>query len=79
MKYPTLQRTFLDNYMSKMSKIGFNKPFPQASWEAAPHAVPKDAKALIRSAIDLRSVNAATKVEQWPMPRIESELSDFKG
>lgn len=78
-KYPKEQRKFLDTYFSKLVDMGFLKPCPQASWQAAPHLVPKESKSKFRTTIDLRPVNAATKAEQWPMPVIEAELSDFIG
>lgn len=77
-KYPIVQRKFLDMYLSQLLSLEFIKPCPQASWQAAPHLVPKDSKFLFRTTIDLRPINSATKAEQWPMPIIESELSDFK-
>lgn len=77
-KYPTDQRKFLDEYLDKLVKLDFIRPYPQAAWQAAPHLVPKNSKAKFRTTIDLRPVNAATIAEQWPMPVIEAELSDFK-
>lgn len=78
-KYPTEQRRFLDACFDELVKMGFLKVCPTASWQAAPHLVPKDSKTKYRTTIDLRPVNAATKAEQWPMPIIEAELGDFKG
>lgn len=78
-RYPAEQRKFLNAYFSKLIEMGFLKPCPQAAWQAAPHLVPKDSNAKFRTMTDLRPVNAATKAEQWPMPVIEAELSDFNG
>lgn len=52
---------------------------PEASWQAAPHLAPKDSKSKFRTTIDFCPVNAATKAEQWPMPIIETKLSEFIG
>lgn len=78
-RYPAKQRKFLDRYITQLSNMGFIKPCPQASWQAAPHLVPKDSKPGFRTTIDLQPVNGATKADKWPMPMIESELCDFKG
>lgn len=47
--------------------------------QTAPHVVQKDSKSRYRTTIDLRPVKAATTGEQWPMPIIEAELSNFIG
>lgn len=49
----------------------------KGSWQANPHLMPKESTSLLRS-IDMRPVNAATKSERLPMPKIETKLSDFK-
>lgn len=76
-KYPVEKCKFSNEYLSQLVSLEFLKPCPQATWQAAPHLVPKELKAKSRRTIDLRPVNAATIVEQWPMPMIEAELSDF--
>lgn len=77
-RYPTEQRTFLNNYLTKLAEFGLIKSDSKASWQAAPHLVPKG-KSNWRITIDLRPINAATKSENWPMPNLESELADFSG
>lgn len=76
-KSPTEHREFLDVYFSKLVEMGFLKPFLQAFWQAAPDLVPKCSKSKYRTTTDLRTVDAGTFAEQWPMPLIEAELNDF--
>lgn len=78
-KYPADHSKFLDAHFDKLVSMGFLKVCPQESWQAASHLVPKDSKTKFRTKIDLGAVNADTKAEQWPMPIIEAELSDFMG
>lgn len=78
-RYSVEQRKFLNNYMSNLCKMGCLIPNAQASWQAAPHLVPKDSPAKFRMTIDLLRVSGATKQDAWSMPNIESELSDFSG
>lgn len=59
-KYPPSQRRFLDKYVDKLVEMGFFIPNPKASWQAAPHLVPKDSMAQFRKTIDLRPINTAT-------------------
>lgn len=78
-RYPPEQRLFLDKYINRLVELGFLVPNPNATWQAAPHLVPKDSKAMFRTTIDLRPLNSATVPVSWPMPYIEVELQDFKG
>lgn len=79
-RYPQNQRQLLNKNIDQLVNMGFFIPNKGASWQAAPHLVPKPgSKAPFRTTIDLRPVNAATIKEQWPMPTIESELQDFSG
>ena len=79
-RYPPDQRQFLDKYIDKLREIDFFVEMPTAEWQAAPLLVPKrDSKAKFRMAVDLRPINAATIKESWPMPHLDSEISDFAG
>lgn len=78
-EYSEEQRKFLYLYFDKLMEMGLLKTCPQPWWQAAPHLLPRDSKSKFRTTIDLRPVNAATKVEQRPMPVIETELSLFIG
>lgn len=62
-KYPADQQTFLDANFNEIVKTGFFKACPTASWQTAPHLVPKDTKTKHLTTIDLQPVNAATKAE----------------
>lgn len=79
-RYPVDQRKFLNKYVEKLVEYGFFFENNEATWQAAPHIVPKpDSKAKFRATIDLRPVNSAMKAMAWPMPNIESEIQDFRG
>lgn len=62
-KYPADKRNFLDVYFSNLVEMGFPKPYPQTSLQAAPHLVPKNSKSKYRSTIDLRAANEETNGE----------------
>lgn len=78
-KYPVDQEKLFDAYFNELVKMALLKVCPTASWQAAPHLVPKDARTKYRTTIDLLPVNAATEAELRPMPIIGAELSAFKG
>lgn len=78
-RYPPRQRKFLNKYIETLVEYGYWIPNPNATWQAAPHLVPKNSKAEFRTTIDTRPVNSATLKKAWPMPHIESEMEDFKG
>lgn len=75
-RYPPAKRQFLEHTASKLLEMGFLKPLPESDWVSAPLVVPKAPPVNFRLTIDLRPINAATKPMSWPMPNIESELSD---
>lgn len=77
-KYPAEQRKFVYDHSSKFVSLTSIKPGPQTSWQAARHLVPIDSKAKFRIPVDLHPVNDANIAEQWPMPMIEADLSNFK-
>lgn len=60
-------------------RLGFIKNCSASLWQKAPHLVLEDAKTIYRKTIDLQTVRAATKIEQWPMQISKALLSDFKG
>lgn len=77
-RYPTEQRNFLNKYVQKLVEYGFFIENKNASWQAAPHIVPKHgSKVKYRTVVDLRPVNSATKPVPWPMPNLEAEMQDF--
>lgn len=79
-RYPPEQREFLSRYVRELVDMRFLNPSPHAKWQCAPLLVHKpDSKAKYRMTIDLRPINAATEKHSWPMPHIESELSDLSG
>lgn len=71
-RYVTLERRFLDEYISQLANMGYMKAGPGASLQAAPHLVPKDSKTVFRIANVFRLVNIATIAKQSPMPVIEA-------
>lgn len=78
-KYPDNQRKFLGSCLSELVDSGFIESSAQSSWQAAPHLVPTELPAKFRAKISLRPVNAASIKEQWSMPNIDAEISEFKG
>ena len=79
-RYSPDQREFLKKYVDKLVEMGFLKPSPHAQWQCAPLLVHKpNSKAKFRMTIDLHPINSATEKNSWPMPHIESELSDLAG
>lgn len=79
-RYSPEQRAFLEKYTNQLLEMDFFEEMPTAAWQAAPLLVPKPgSKSKLRMAIDLRPVNAATVKESWPMPHLDSEVTDFAG
>ena len=79
-RYPPQQRSFLNKYVDELVRMGYFIPNPDASWQAAPHIVPKpNSRARYRMTIDTRPINAATVKKAWPMPHLDSEMQDFSG
>lgn len=72
------QRVILNKYMSQLCKMGYVKQRAYTSWQAAPRFVPKYWPSNFRATVDMRPVNCITMNDSWPMPNIESDLSDFK-
>lgn len=77
-RYPTVQKRLLDTYILQLAKIGFIKPFAQASWQASPHLAHKDAKSVFHTIIDLQPMNAATNAKKFPILVLKVEPSYFK-
>lgn len=75
--YSVEQSNFLNSYMINLWKMVCLIPNAHASWQAAPLLVLKDSHARFRMKIDFRPVNGATKPDAWPMPNIESGMSEF--
>lgn len=64
-KCPAEQRKYLEVYFGELLRKGFLKACLQASWQAAPHLVPKVSKAKYRTSLTLRPVITRTKTKQW--------------
>ena len=79
-RYPPDQRQFLDKYIEKIREIEFFVELSTAEWLAAPLLVPeRDSKAKFGMDVDPRPINAASIKESWPMPHLDSEISEFAG
>ena len=79
-RYSPQQQKFLDKYVETLKRAGMWIDYPGAEWQAAPLLVHKpNSKAKYRVTVDLRPVNAATILESWPMPNLESALNEFRG
>lgn len=74
----TEQMMFMDSYFQNLVEYGYIEPNPNASWQCAPHLIPKD-KTRYRVTIDSWPVNPATIYKAWTMPNLEAELTDFGG
>ena len=75
-RYSTPQRVFISTFTTKLEEYGYIKQNKNAKWAAAPLLVPKPPPVNYRLTFDYRPVNAVTETIPWPMPHIESELSD---
>jgi len=78
-RYPPEAREYMDSFTSKIIEYGFGKVNTNAQWVSAPVIVPKTGPTKFRMTFDYRPVNAVTKDTAWPMPHIDSELSDMVG
>lgn len=78
-RYSTDQRNYMEIFMDRAEKFGFLKKNPNAKWISPALMVPKPGTKNFRLTFDLRCINAATEPMSWPMPHIESELSDLSG
>lgn len=78
-RYTPEGRKFMERYVSRVIEYGFGKVTTTAKWIAAPVLVTKPPPAYFRLTFDYRPVNAATVPMTWPMPHIDSELSDMAG
>ncbi len=78
-RYPPEKRAFLVKYVEKLTQMGFVTPTHNAEWVAAPRIVPKAPPAIYRLTMDYRPVNATTEKITWPIPHIDTVLSDLRG
>jgi len=78
-RYPPEAREYMDSFSDKILEYGFGKINTNAKWVSAPVIVPKAGPSKFRMTFDYRPVNAVTNQTVWPMPHIESELSDMAG
>lgn len=70
----------MEKYADRLLEMDFSLAMPTATRQTAPLLIPKPGpKAMFRTVIDSRSVNAVTVKESWPMPNLEAELSYFEG
>ncbi len=77
-RYSPERRKILHRNVEKLKELEFLVDIPTAELQAAPLLVPKlGSKATFCMAFDLRPVNAATIKESWPMPHLNSEVTDF--
>lgn len=75
-RYSPAKREFMDRYVANLIHLGFAKETKSAEWVSAPLIVPKKPPALFRFTLDHKPINHATEKISWPMPHIDSELSD---
>ena len=68
---------FMERYVQRLVEFGFGKVTTTAKWVAAPVLVAKPPSAHFLLTLDYRPINAATVPITWPMPHIDSELSDM--
>lgn len=66
-KHLAEHRKLLGEYPSEFAELNLIIPCSQGAWKAALHLVSKDSKAIFRTTVDLRPLNAAAVPEQWPM------------
>lgn len=78
-RYTQDGRKFMERYVNRVIEYGFGEVTTEAKWVAAPVLVAKPPPALFRLTFDYRPINAATALITWPMPHIDSELTDLAG
>ena len=78
-RYPPPKRDFMIPYVRQLLNLGFVKKVSAPEWVSAPLIVPKKPPAMYRLTVDYRPVNNATAQTFWPMPNIETELSEARG
>ena len=78
-RYSPPQAAFLRNKVGELLQLGLIYQNTQSQWASAPLIVPKPGPELFRFTVDLRPVNAQTEPAIWPMPNIDSALSQISG
>lgn len=77
--YSQSQRKFMTNLTDELIRFNLIYPNPSSKWACAPLLVPKPGPSEWRFTVDLRPVNQYTIRHQYPMPRIEEELTKTAG
>ena len=80
-RYKTAHRKFLDETLSKLTKMGIFRKLTEAGadWLSAPHLVDKPGSQKFRFTVDLRAINHCTEPERNSVLTIEDELAKFAG
>lgn len=78
-RYPPEKRNFMRHYVKKLLQLDLIRHAERTEWVSAPLIVPKKPPAMYRLTVDYRAVNSATVKNTWPMPHIDSVLSDVRG
>ena len=68
---------FMQRYASRILKYGFREVTTKSKWVVVPVLVEKPPTAHFRLIFDCRPINAVSPPRTWPVPHIDSELSDL--
>lgn len=77
--YSASQRAFISSLMQDLVRHNLVYANPSSKWACAPLIVPKAGPSQWRFTVDLRPVNRFTVPYQFPMPRVEIELTKTAG
>ena len=78
-RYSPPQAAFLKTEVQKLEHLGLIRRNTESTWACAPLVVPKAGPDKFRLTIDLRPVNSQTVPFAWPMPSLESVVSEVAG
>ena len=76
-RYSPERRAFISKFVNALEKVGAVKPNINCAWMSCPHAVPKPGTEQFRFCLDMRRINDASEPIVWPMPHVDTVLSDL--
>ena len=77
-RYSPPQAAFLRKKVEELLSFGLVYRNSNSRWASAPLIVPKSGPEQFRLTVDLRPVNAQTDVIVWPMPNMDTVLSNVR-
>lgn len=78
-RYPPLHQTYMEEHVNALVNAGLVFENHRSRWASPPRIVSKKEPGEYRMTVDTRAVNACTEPMPWPMPHLDTALTQLEG